>query len=349
MKTHITYSLLAAAAACGMAFAAETAYTTPVGYTTTTVYAAFGAGAPKTSVISPNMQNPASYGGTVTGIVSDTLTLSGAAFTPDAFNNISAEFGGGVYYAYFIETADGYWAQIESNDTTSVTVEAGAGAKFAIADVVKIRRHVTIADYFGANNEAGLQDDGGSLNPDDADNIVIIDEVNSSSILVYPSSALGGTWVTDNLDNGAIVPIYPDQGLQLIRRGLTNVSVVDSGEVDTNGRQIMVTTGIQIRPYVIPVDTTLAQLGLYTGLNTTGVQDDGGSLSVSDADNVQVLVDGNTFTYFVTTGLGPAQWVDDNLDPAPVLPAGAGLIINRSNPTETGPFVWTIPGPVIGE
>jgi hypothetical protein len=348
MKQKITYSILAAAAACGMALG-QTAHTDPVGYTTTTVYGAFGPGAPKTSVIAPDMQNPASYSGEITAIAGDTLTLSAAAFTPSAFDNISDQFVGGVFYAYFIETADGYWSHIDSNDATSVTVEAGSGVNFAVSDVVKIRRHVTIADYFGANNDFGLQDDGGSLDAGEADNIILIDEVNSSSILVFPTNGLGGDWATDNLDNGAIVPIYPDQGLQVARKGLTNIDIVVEGEVDVNGRQIMINTGLQIRPFVIPVETTLDQIGLYTGDNTTGVQDDGGSLSAGDADNIQVLVDGDTFTYFVTTGFGPAQWVDDNLDPAPVLPAGAGLLVNRSNPTESSPFVWTIPGPVIGQ
>jgi hypothetical protein len=273
--------------------------------------------------------------------------LTAAALTAGAFNAPSFSF---TAYSYFIETADGYWAQIVSNTATSVTLETGAGANFSPLEAVSIHRHVTIADIFGAANETGLLADAGG-DTGAADNIILIDEVNGGTLTIIASNAIGGTWITDAFEEAASIPVYPDQGLQVLRRGLTNLTVVLDGEVDTNGRQIGITTGVQIRPQVIPVPTSLTDLDLFTGSNATGVVPSTTG-DTSEADIVTVLAAGTPTNYFYSTidlsGDGPG-WYDDGLAFAGTtpLPAGAGLIINRSNPTTSAPFVWINPAPTI--
>jgi hypothetical protein len=346
MKTTL-YSLLAAAA-CGMALG-QTAYTTPVGYTTTTISQAFAPGSPKNNIIAPALQNSASYSGQVASVAGDVITLKNGANPPilpvGAFNQLSSfSF---VAFGYYIETADGYWAQIVSNDATSVTVEAGAGSNFSVDEAISIRRHRTIADIFGANNSAGLlaSSEGDTTA---ADNVVLIDEVNGGNITVIASDAIGGTWITDAFEDAATLPVYPDQGLQVSRLGTSDLSLVVSGEVNVTGRQIGITTGVQLRPYVLPVDTTLTDLGLYTGNPATGVV--GSSTGdTSEADIVGVNVNGVSFNYFyaeVDLG-GGVGWYDDSLNFVgnDNLPAGAALIINRQNPVNTAPFVWVAPAP----
>jgi hypothetical protein len=208
---------------------------------------------------------------------------------------------------------------------------------------------VTIADYFGANNETGLlADPGGDTGA--ADNIILIDEINGGTLTVLASNALGGTWITDAFEDAATVPIYPDQGVQVLRRAVGNVFLVNDGEVDTNGRQIGVVSGVQIRPQVIPSGTTLTELDLYTGNNATGVVASATG-DTSEADLVTVLVNGTPSNYFYATvdlggGVG---WYDDSLNFAgdAEIAAGAGLIINRANPTNSSPFVWVNPAPTI--
>ena len=70
MKTHITYSLLAAAAACGMAFGAETAYTTPVGYVSLAVGSAGGNAVPANSdvAVSIPLDRTVEFSGTVASV-----------------------------------------------------------------------------------------------------------------------------------------------------------------------------------------------------------------------------------------------------------------------------------------
>ena len=209
---------------------------------------------------------------------------------------------------------------------------------------------MTIADIFGPANETGLlADPGGDTGL--ADNIILIDEENGGTLTIIASSANGGTWITDAFEDAANIPVYPDQGMQVLRRGLTNLTLVLDGEVDTNGRQVGITTGVQIRPQVIPVPTTLTALGLYTGNNATGVVPSTTG-DTSAADIVTVLTNGTPTNYFYSTidlsGDGPG-WYDDGLAFAgtTALPAGAGLIINRSNPTLSAPFVWVNPAPTI--
>jgi len=340
-----TYAILAAALACGLASAQTTAYTTPVGYTTTTVSAAFGAGNPKNNVVAPNLQNPASWAGTVASISGNTLTLTGTVTSPltsGAYNQLGFSF---TAYGYYIQANDGFWTHIVSNNGTSVTLRAGEGSKFTVGEAVTIRRHLTISDYFGANNSANLLASPAG-DTAIADNITLIDEVNGGTVTVIASDALGGTWITDGFEDAATLPIYPEQGLQVLRRGLTDLSFVATGEVDLKPRQIGVDPGVQIRPYVTPVNTTLTALNLYTGNPATGVV---GSATgdIGEADIVTVLVNGVPLNYFYCTvdlGVG-AGWYDDSLsfvgDVA--LPAGAGLIINRSNPTNSQSFVWVKP------
>ncbi|MEP4077513.1 hypothetical protein [Haloferula sp.] len=344
MKPIIPFALLSAFLAVG----AQGAATDPVGYTTATISAAFSPTSPKNNVIAPDLENSASFAGAVDSVSTDQLVITGAAFTPNDFDQ-SAGFAGLTVYSYYIEAADGYWAQIVSNDATSVTVEAGAGANFTASDTITIRRHLTIADYFGALNETGLLADGVG-DAGSADNIILIDEINGGTNTIFASTVLGPatTWVNDSFEDAGAFPIYPDQGVQVVRRGTTDLSVVLTGAVDLNGRQTGISTGVQIRPFTIPVDTTLNDLGLYTGDPATGVVGDGtGDPGV--ADIVTILTNGIPANYFYSTidlGSG-AGWYDDSFVAAPVIPAGSGLIINRSNPTNSSPFVWVSPGATV--
>jgi len=344
MKPIISFALLAAIASIGAAGAAST---DPVGYTTTAISGAFGVGSPKNNVIAPDLQNPAVFAGTVASVAGNVVTLTGAALTPAAYNPSNFTFG--IAYNYFIETSDGYWAHIVSNDATSVTLEAGVAANFTALEAVKIHKNVTIAQYFGANNETGLLGDSTTYDPGKADNIILIDEVNATTVTVFANNINSGTWTTSDFDEAANLPIYPDQAVQVLRRGVGNVSLVFSGEVDTNGRQIGISTGVQVRPYTVPVETNLNDLGLYTGNVATGVAGtDSGDLG--QADTVNVIVNGVVSQYVYSTidlGSGIGWYTSDFSAPAPDLPAGAGLIVNRTNPTNNAPFVWSVPAATV--
>jgi len=345
MKPYI-FSIFAAFIAAGFAQASVTATTTPVGYTTTTIYSNYGVGAPKTSVIGTSLVNPTEWAGTIASKSGDTLTLTSAALTSGAFNELSSSPE--VFAYYIITPTGGYWAHIVSNTATSVTVQTGYGASFTVGESVVIRRHLTITDVFGNNSPGLLSDTVGDLTT--ADNIILIDEVNSANVTIFPTNVLGGTWSTDGFADAANYPIYPDMGIQVSRLGTGDLSLVHSGTVNTIGNQLTVHANTNLRPNAIPVSTTLTALNLYTGNVATGVaSSDSGD--ITQADTVSVIVNGSSSNYFYSTvdlGSGPG-WYDDGFAFAGTtpLPAGAGLIINRTNPTNSSPFVWVAPGATV--
>ena len=69
MKPY-TYSILAAALACGMAQGAATAYTTPVGYVSLTIPASAD------STVGQPLHRPTAFAGISTGITDDTVSVA---------------------------------------------------------------------------------------------------------------------------------------------------------------------------------------------------------------------------------------------------------------------------------
>ena len=346
MKPIIPFALLGALLAVGAANGA--AVTDPVGYNTTVLYGANTLGVRKNNAVGPQLENPTVWGGTVASVTGDQLVLTNAALTPGAFGIATFDLD---RYTYCIEAADGTWAHIVSNDATSVTVQAGMGSQFVATDQVAIRAHLTISQIFGANNETGLLGDSGG-DASVADNIVLVDEQYGGNVIIFPSDVLadGSVYITDGFAVADNFPIYPDQGLQVSRYSTGNLSLVLDGSVDTNGRQNGVPSGFSIRPVQNPVDFSLSELNLVTGDPATGLVGTTTGDS-SEADTVNLLVDGATAVYFyssVDLGSG-AGWYDDsfNFVDADAIPAGLALLIYRTNPTNSSAFTWAVPAPVI--
>jgi hypothetical protein len=346
MKTTFYQGLLAAASSIGLVQAAPPAVSSePLGYTTTLLNGSYENGGRKNNIISPNLVNPASWQGTVASVAGDEILLTGPALTAGALNATSLS---PKRYAYYVNTNDGYWAHIVSNDSGRITLPPGFAANFTAGEAVLIRRHLTVGDYFG-NNEAGLKSSP-SANFDQADRITIVDQENGGNTVIIPSSAAGGTWVNDSLEDVSSFPIYPDQAVQVSRVSAGNLVLQATGVVDTKGRQIRVTTGTNIRPIAVPASMTLSELLLHTGDAATGLAADSRG-DVSKADTVRVTTNGVTSIYFYSSadlGSGPG-WYTDGLEYAgnKVLPAGSAVVIKRSNPLNNSPFIWKSPAPTI--
>lgn len=259
MKTYIPYSLILAAASCGLAFGAETAYTTPVGYVS--VGNTAGAAVPANTdfyVSIPGLDRPAEYAGLVDSVSGSDINLQGTPALP--------AFTGGVPYIAKITSGakSGLVALITANDVDTVTVSLQAGESLAgvvSGDKIQIQKAWTPQSLFAGNvvpeGTQILAFSGASTG------------TNLANDITYEFSA--GAW----LDLGTFgsaddAVLYPNEGF--ILRSLASVpTFVVSGTVPlSNSRAIIsnpVTTGQDnILSFNSPVAESIGNSGL--GVNT---------------------------------------------------------------------------------
>lgn len=345
-------TLKSVAIALGLASSAFGQATSPiVGYDTTSIPGSPDGVTRATTVIGPRFVNPTLATGAA-AVSGDTVTIAGASFVPGEFAPIAAgSLSGGsnpLLFQFFLETDDGFWAQIVSNTADSVTLEVGNGEQIQADEVVSIRRHVVVGEYFSNVTPALVGSDAGVAT--DADQIIIIDQNAGTTSVIFPSTAVGSSFIDDGFNEGDNWPIYPDQGVQLSRLSSGASSLVFAGSLDDNPRQIPVATGVNVRSVALQADATLGELNLFTGDTATGVAPAvGGDTSL--ADTVQILIGGQTSVFFFSEddlGGGPG-WYDDGFSFVNdvVLPQGSGLIINRVNPSNSAPFTWVSPAPIV--
>ena len=229
MKTKISYSLLAAAMACGLAYGQTTAYTTPVGYVslgdTTTGQPAVKA---NTDVwISIPLAKSPIFAGPISSVVGSTINLAGSPALGDLLlvpHTVTIQTGVG----------EGIVAMITANTANSVTISVPPGDSLAgvvSPDQVKIAPAWTVVGLLGTSLGIGTTlftyPSTSALNPSsegiyDFDGINWIDSVNTGAAA----------------DNDILFP-----GETLVLRNGTNTpipSLVITGEVPTANSRIVV-------------------------------------------------------------------------------------------------------------
>jgi hypothetical protein len=325
MKTKISYSLLAAAMACGMAQGA-TAYTTPVGYETLANNAGF-------NFIGVRLQESVIAAGTLDSATSNSVT--------DAQVNLGALITGGKTYILEIQNGSGIIQEITSAGVgNSITTAADlTGLTFPVS--YSLRPASTLASVFG-NSAVGHKLDIGGGGVAGADQVWLW---NGSGYNRYYFDAAGGpdfdqeTW--QNVDTNAVVNgnnvnmIYADG---FIISSATGKDVVVSGAVKTGATELNVVTGFNFVGSVAPagMDLNAAFGDTAAEVTASGLNIGGGG--VAGADQLW-LWNGSGFTkvYFDAAG-GPdfdlETW--QNVDTgAPVLASTslpAGYIISAATP-----------------
>lgn len=334
-KVSLLTGTLLVAVATG-AFA-QTAVTDPVGYITINV--AGTAAASTYSAIAPTLVNKVDFSGVVTAISGDGKTLTVSGLTAGAFNT-----------GYWVEVTngagEGAWTNVVSNTaTTIVTADSMTPFITAGTSTIKVRQHVTIANFFGATNTAGLQ---GGADAGLADEIVFLGDrgVAAQNVTVFYDPSVPG-WFDGDFNAADTLPIEPGVGVLVKRKAHTNTSFIQVGHVKTGKSMTSVLQGpaannpgenvVAVRS---AVGVTLQGSGLFTGNTATGVRsgDDQGL-----ADEVIQFVNGVPKSYFHDG----AAWNDGDFNPANtyVLAEGTGIYILRKQ--AVGDFVWTSPAVTI--
>jgi hypothetical protein len=242
MKTNITYSLLAAAAACSLANAQTTAYTTPVGYETVAVASGF-------NYHGLRLHQAAVAAGTFETVGGSSVTDTGADFSalssnPTATFVIEITDGAGVLTQVLGSTVSG--STINTTDNLSAAGVAN-GANY------RIRPASTLSSVFGANNSAGLAAGFGGIGGD----IIFIPD-GAGGFDQYYYDDLEGSWADVNGApvNGATIPlVYTDT---LIISATGSLNLVVTGEVKTKKTLAATASGFNYLGSVYPVGATLA-------------------------------------------------------------------------------------------
>lgn len=326
MKTYLPHSLiLAAIAASGMAFG-QTAYTTPVGYTTLANNSGF-------NFIGVQLQRTAIAAGTLDSATSNSVT--------DNQLNLGALITGGATYILEIQDGSGIIQEITTAGPGTSIITAANLTSLTYPVSYQLRPASTLASVFGSA-AIGHKLDIGAGGSAGADQVWFW---NGSGYTKYYFDEFGGpgfdteTWV--NVDTAAVVNgstvnmIYADG---FILTSAAGKDVVVSGEVKKGPTELNLVTGFNFVGAVAPVGATL-----NTAFGSTAAQVNASNLNIGaggagGADQVWIY-NGAGFTklYFDEFG-GPGfdteTWV--NVDTAALVAAStvlpAGYIITAATP-----------------
>jgi uncharacterized protein (TIGR02597 family) len=262
MKPYIPYSLILAAASCGMAFGAATAYTTPVGYVSLGNAGAVPANTDMPVAIP--LERPSEWAGTVASVSGNDIILTGTTgFTDGQWVNATtpyvAKIGNGAQSGLIaMITAN---ATVAGVSTLTVSLQNAADTLTGIVagNSISIRKAWTVKSFFAGNTlpdycEFGLWE--GASGIDLAPNPV------------YYNYA--GNWYDSNDADANNIVIYPNEGFRLRNTTATPISgLVVSGEVPTASSRVFVkgnTTQQDSRiSYFSPVPEKLGDANIGAG------------------------------------------------------------------------------------
>lgn len=258
MKNKLSLLVGLASLAAIVGVQAQTAVTDPVGYITITLN-------PSTSgysAISPTLVNKTEFSGVASTVTATDIGFTGTPLTAGAFAS-------GYYVEVTNGAGEGAWTNITGNTASGITVADNMSAFItAGTSTVKIRKHVTVSDFFGANNSAGLQPGGDAGTADEV-------------FFIEPGGAPGTTtevfydgtgWTDLDFNPAATKPIEPGQGLLVARKTATPKSFVFTGYVKTGKTMIPVATGANVVAIPSAVGYTLTSSGLRgAATNSNGV------------------------------------------------------------------------------
>lgn len=284
MKPY-TYAFLAALSAAGFASAAETAYTTPVGYTTQTL------AANTFNNVGLNVNTPTLAAGVLTGVSGAVLSDSAVNFTTvlPAGKTCVLEITSG--------TAIGTVQDFVTWSGSDITLPA-AVTGIAVGDKYSVRVAPTVQDIFPVGFLAG------GLGASNADKVWVPTGAGTYTKYWYKTNAPIGwhTTTTGLNDTGLVsgdIPLLYIDGI-LVEKKTVAKDLVISGEVKKTGSNALIIPGFNLVGISPPVGLTLF---------TSGLQGDiAGGLGASNSDIVWVPVGGGAYVKYWYKTNAPIGW-----------------------------------------
>lgn len=288
MKTYIPYSLILAAAASGLAFGAETAYTTPVGYDTQVLKPG------QFTLAGLTLQLPTAAAG----------VLDAASAGPNTVTDTQVNFTTTltVGATYILELPSGVVQEITSWSGSVLTTPDNITASVVAGTTTyKLRKAASVSDVFGATNSVGLTS---SADVSTADKILIPNASGGLDTVFYYNDGSAEGWLDGegNLAADKVVA-YPD-GFYVQRvAAVGDLNLVVSGEVKTKPTSGVLVAGYNYLNGVAPVGLTLDGSNLKNFLTQT--------TDAGTADNVLLPTPSGGYTTCFYYNDGSAEgWLD---------------------------------------
>ena len=289
MKTPFAYSILAAAAVCGLANA-QTAYTTPVGYTTQTLTAN------SYNLVGLTLHNSPVATGKFESVTSTTATDNDVTYAPVAGRTYVMEIVESPAAPTLVGSIFEIPAANISNSTITVTtVPATNLVTLGLTSTAtyNLRLAPTLEEIFRTDSTSMLTRGLSATNAD-------VVWVPTATVGVYDkyfihssSSAFRRAGTTTPAPN---IPVIYADGL-LIQKRATATTLIQTGEIKKVGTNNVLTAGTNPISVVAPEGLTLVTAGFET---STGWAK---GLSVTNADIVWVPSGPSTFNrYYFHSG-----------------------------------------------
>lgn len=318
MKPY-TYAFLAAAAACGLASAAETAYTTPVGYVTQAL-------APNQfNLVGVTVHNPTVAAGIIDAESSSSIT--------DSEVNFSTLLEAGA--TYILELPNGVIQEITAWSGSVLTTPGDiSGSVVPSTTTYKIRKADTIASVFGATNGAGLTPSAdGDLTT--CDLVQIYNGSGFDTIYYFNDGEGTEGWYDDANNPAADKPIVYADGIFVKRVAGSSINLVVDGEIKTTPTSGVLGAGFNYLNGVAPAGLTLGNSNLQAFLTASP----DGDLSACDT---VLLPSGGAYTtcYYFNDG-STTGWYDDANNAAETLDITSGFLIYNVGGAK--PYTLSVP------
>ncbi len=313
------------------AFAADIAYTPPVGGMTITIAAGTGTNRAVTNISAPLWMEASIDGATsgqISSVSANSITCSAAGWTAGQISSaatphfIQITSGAAAGRAFLISTSNG-----SANTATTVTVDATENVDLTSLGITSGVSGDTFKIFAADTLSLLLPSSAGVLTGTSAtaaDNVLL--NIGGVWRTYYFNSTLGRwTQVAFGSPNASNVPVGPASGIQYSRLGASPITLTVLGTGPSLSRKVSVAnTGVSFVSAGWPVDTTLA---------ATGIQNISGwvkSNNVNSADTVQLLVGGIWRRYYHDgTNWRQAAFGSPNSN-AQSIPAGSAYVINRA-------------------
>ena len=334
-KSHIVWisalnllseTLMAGAAAAGP---------DPVGFVKISI--AGTTASPVTTLVSPSFIQPDAWSGALSSIQGTQIAVATAAanWAP-----------GGFASTHYVEIASGdsagVWTDIIGNAANSLTTNDDLAGMAAPGDRLVIRKFVTLQDFLGSDNRAGLHGAGTRAA---ADEVTIYEGGVPRTYWFYDASA-GGTaeWRDAAGQPAGTVIIPPGQGIAIRRKAAGALTVITTGTVKPGPTYVAVQGANNVIDSLSPAGITLEASNLFSGDSATGVRS-GSSPAAADEVVLYPASAPKIFWHYDGSQGGAAGWYDTSYQPADdvKIPAASSFAINRKDGAS---FFWVAPSAI---